>query len=252
MDNREAKFILSAYRPAGQDAKDSRFAEALDQAQCDPVLERWFRESIAFDTAMTEKLCAVPTPVDLRENILAGVKVTRPESIRGWKNRLTKLAIAAAVILSAALGGLIWHNTPRAHLVGWQSQALDVVSSLVRNESSFDAQSHNATELLDWLRANHAPATKTVPQNLATLKSLGCKTFFWSGKPLSVICFVRPGGGLIHLITMNASAESDREIKRQPRVVQHGHWATATWREGEHVYMVALEGSLEELRPYFS
>src|SRR5437867_8043687 len=81
MDNREAKFILNAYRPGGEDASDPLFAEALVQAQRDPVLARWFNESIAFDTAVTEKLCDVAVPADLRENILAGVKVTRP---RRW------------------------------------------------------------------------------------------------------------------------------------------------------------------------
>ena len=64
MDNQEAKFILSAYRPGGQDASDPRFAEALEQARRDPVLERWFSESIAFDAAMTEKLGAIAVPND--------------------------------------------------------------------------------------------------------------------------------------------------------------------------------------------
>jgi hypothetical protein len=245
MDNREAKFILNAYRPGGQDASDPRFAEALEQARRDPVLERWLSESIAFDAGMTERLLAVEVPPDLRENILAGVKVSRP-----LRSPFVKWSIAAALIAMAILGSLIWRETRPAHLAGWQNQALDVVSSLVRNESSFDAQSHNADELLAWLRADHAPAAQTLPQNLGKLESLGCKRFSWGGKPVSVICFVRPDGGLIHLVTMNTSAESDREVKRQPRVVQQDHWVTATWREGDMTYMLALEGSPDQLRTY--
>src|SRR5690348_7512300 len=155
MDNREAKFILSAYRPGGQDASDPRFADALEQARRDPILERWFSESIAFDAAMTEKLRAAELPPNLRETILAGVKASRP--LR-WSKPFVKWTIAAAVISIAVLGSLIWQETRPAQLAGWQNQALDVVSSLVRNESSFDAQSHNAGELMAWLRANHAPA----------------------------------------------------------------------------------------------
>jgi hypothetical protein len=64
-----------------------------------------------------------------------------------------------------------------------------------------------------------------------------------------VICFVRRDGGLIHLVTMNASA-FDRVLKRQPEVAQQGHWATATWRDGEMIYMLALEGSPDQLRSY--
>jgi hypothetical protein len=247
VDNREARFVLNAYRPGGQDASDRRFAEPLEQARRDPVLQRWFSESIAFDRAMTEKLRAIEVPPDLRENILAGARVSRP--FRRSKSFI-KWAIAAALISMAILGSLIWHETRPRHLAGWQNEALGVISSLVRQESSFDAQSHDARELLAWLRANHAPAAERLPSNLETLESLGCKTFSCAGKPVSVICFMRPDGGLIHLITMSTSADSARELKRQPRVVHQNHWATATWREGEVVYMLALEGSRDQLRSY--
>jgi hypothetical protein len=247
MDNREAKFILNAYRPAGQDASDSRFSEALEQARRDPILEGWFRDSIAFDAAMTEKVRGIDVPSDLRENILAGVKVSR---VPHWKNRLRKWTIAAALILGATLGSLIWHSARPGHLAGWQNAALGVISSLVRQQSSFDAQSHDAGELLAWLRANHAVAAQTLPQELEKLESLGCKTFSWNGTPISVICFWRPNGGLIHLVTMNAPAASHRAFNRKPELVQQGHWATATWREGDTIYMLAFEGPSDQLRSY--
>ncbi len=226
MDNREAKFILSAYRPGGQDASDPRFADALEQSRRDPILERWFSESIAFDAAMTEKLRAAEVPPDLRKTILAGVKVSRP--LR-WSKPFIKRAIAAALISMAILGSLIWHETRPTHLAGWQNQALDVISSLVRND---------------------APAARTLPQNLDKLESIGCKTISWNGIPVSVICFMRRDGGLIHLVTMHASAASDRAIKRKANLVQRGHWSTATWREGNMIYMLALEGSPDQLWTY--
>src|SRR6266487_4837810 len=247
MDNREAKFVLNAYRPGGQDASDPRFADALEQARRDPVLEHWFNESIEFDTAMTGKLCAIAVPPDLRENILAGAKVSRP--LR-WFKPFVNWAIAAALISMAILGSLIWQETRPRHLAGWQNEALGVISSLVRQESSFDAQSHDAGELLAWLRANHAPAAEKLPDNLAKLSSLGCKTFLWNGNPVSVICFTRPDGRLIHLVTITVSAASERAIKPEANLIQQGHWATATWREGDRVYMLALEGSLDQLRNY--
>jgi hypothetical protein len=247
VDNREAKFILNAYRPGGQDAGDPHFAEALEQARRDLSLQRWFSESIAFDAAITEKLSATAVPADLRESILGGVKVSRAPR---WKNRWRKWAIAAALFVTAVVGSVIWHNTRPVHLAGWQSTALDVISSLVRNESPFDAQSHDADQLLTWLRANHAPAAQKLPDNLGKLKSIGCKTFSWNGIPVSVICFTRPDGGLIHLVTMNASAASERAIKREAKFIQQSRWATATWREGNMIYMLALEGSPDQLRSY--
>ncbi len=244
MDNREAKFILNAYRPGGKDASDPRFAEVLEQARRDPILERWFSESIAFDTAMTEKLRAIEVPPDLRESILAGAKVSRP--LR-WSKPFIKCAIAAALISITILGSLIWHETRRSHLAGWQNQALDVISSLVSNASSFDAQSHNPDELLAWLHASHAPAAQTLPQELEKLESLGCKTFSWNGTPVSVICFMRSDGGLIHLVATKVPGE---QRKGEAQFVQQDEWATATWREGDMIYMLALVGSRDQLRTY--
>jgi hypothetical protein len=246
VDNREVKFILSAYRPHGQDARDPRFGEALDQARRDPILESWFQESVAFDAMVAKKLRTVEVPVDLRESIVAGVKVSRPHR---WSKRFN-WAIAAALILIATLGSLIWHNTRPTHLAGWQNQALGVISSLVRNESRFDAQSHNPAELVSWLHSNHAPAAQALPQNLEKLESLGCKTFSWNGTPISVICFMRPGGGLVHLVATTASVTTERRSKVEPKLVQQGDWATATWCEGDKVYMLALEGSRDQLAAY--
>ena len=246
MDNREAKFVLNAYRPGGQDASDPRFAKALEQVRRDPILQHWFDESVAFDTAMTEKLRAAEVPPDLRENILAGVKVSRPV-----RSPFIKWAIAAALISMAILGSLVWHESRKSSgLSGWQNQALDVISSLVSNVSGFDAQSHNPEQLLAWLHSNHAPAAERLPPNLEKLESLGCKRFSWNGVPVSVICFMRPDGGLIHLVTANASPGVDRAVQRGAKFIQQGEWATASWREGDRFYMLALEGSADQLRAY--
>ena len=248
MDNREAKFVLNAYRPGGQDANDPRFAEALEQVRRDPIFQQWFDNSVAFDTAMTEKLCATPVPSDLRESILTGVKVARPPK---WKNRWRKMTIAAAAVLGATLGVLIWHNTRPTPVAGWQLQALDaILSSIARNESHFDAISSNPVDLVKWLRANHAPVEEKLPNGLDKLPTIGCKTFFWRGKPVSLICFTLPEGRAIHLVMTNVSTESDRAIKHDAKVIQQGQWATATWREGNMIYMLALEGSRDELQHY--
>jgi hypothetical protein len=248
MDNQETKFILSAYRPGGQDDADPRFSHALEQASRDPILQRWFEDSVAFDAAITERLRGLEPPPDLHENILAGVKVSRPAR---WFNPLLKWAIAAAVVVGVALGSLIWHNARPAPVAGWQLQALDaILSSIARNESHFDALSRSPADLVKWLRENDAPTGEKLPDDLDKLPSIGCKTFFWHGKPVSLICFTLPEGRAIHLVITNVSADSDRAIKHEAKAIQQGHWATATWREGNMVYMLALEGSRNELRSY--
>ncbi len=247
MDNREARFILSAYRPGGQDAADPQFYEALAQARRDPLLERWFNDSVAFDRTVTEKLSAVEVPAGLRESILAGGKVSRPSP---WTKPFVRWAIAAALVLAAIAGSLVLREAAKPRLAAWQTNALSQVSALVEGESKFDAQSHNAGSLVAWLHANRASAAQKLPQNLERLESLGCKTFFWQGQPVSVICFQRTDGGLIHLVMTNASAPFNQAGKSETKFVRQGNWATATWRDGTTVYMLALEGPPDQLRSY--
>jgi hypothetical protein len=247
MDNREAQFILSAYRPGGQDAADPQFLEALDQARRDPLLERWFSDSIAFDKAVTEKLCAVEVPEGLRESLLAGGKASRPFR---WTRPFVRWAIAAALVLAAITGSLVVREGAKPRLAAWQSNALTVISTVVAGESKFDFQAHAPSELISWLAANRAPVAQKIPQRLIGLQSLGCKTFSWNGIPASVVCFMREDGGLVHLVVTTAAAQKRAGTEGDPQIVTQGPWTTATWRSGDDVYMVALEGSRDQLQSY--
>lgn len=246
MDNREAKFILSAYRPGGQDADDRRFAEALGQTRDDPALGRWFRDAVVFDTHVAEKLRSLPPPSDLRESILAGIRMS--DAIP-WRPRFL-WAIAATLIVAAIFGMFVLHERAQTRLSDWQVRALAVVSSLVEGKTTFDARSPNAGELIQWLHDNRAPVAVRLPRPLEALTTIGCKTFFWNDKPVSVICFMGQDGSVVHLIVTDGALDARKAIGAKPSVVQQGKWATLTWRGGDKLYMLALEGGGEQLRKY--
>ena len=85
MNNTEAKFILSAYRPDGRDAADETFCAALIQAKTDPALARWFELEQSFDRAMCAKLGEIAPPPGLREAILVGGRVSADPAVgRAW------------------------------------------------------------------------------------------------------------------------------------------------------------------------
>ena len=75
-DRDNAKLLLSAYRPNGADAQDPVFKEALELAQCDPELARWFRGERDFDQMISSKLRLIEPPVVLEAAILAGLRTT--------------------------------------------------------------------------------------------------------------------------------------------------------------------------------
>ncbi len=69
MDKERAKFILQSFRPDGEDAKDSAFAEALDLAAKDRELGEWLAGERAQDAAFAAMLSDVEIPENLREAI---------------------------------------------------------------------------------------------------------------------------------------------------------------------------------------
>lgn len=241
MNNEEAKFILTAYRPGGEDASDPRFREALEQARRDPDLAQWFASERRFDAATSDAICAIPVPANLRQNILAGGKISRPAL---WRRRPAVFALAAALVIAAAIVGLF--NRPQ-RLDTWQRDALAVVPKIHTGEAKFDHEADDARVLQQWLEAHHAPSPPAIPVSLATLPTLGCKTMLSAGKPVSIICFKLPSGELVHLVVTDASNLS-HALPSEPRFRKEDGWVTASWSENGRACMLATKSSERELR----
>jgi hypothetical protein len=100
----DAQFLLGAYRPGGQDARDPQFAESLVRVRDDPALARWFEAEQAFDAGVSAKLRAVPVPPDLRWQLLVGQKLSQRR--RGWR-RVEVLGLAAGVLVLLVVAGMM-------------------------------------------------------------------------------------------------------------------------------------------------
>ena len=241
MNNDEAKFLLSAFRPGGEDASDPHFTEAVAQTERDPALRDWFREERRFDTEISAALEAVPLPANLRANILAGGKISRP---RLWSGRRAVLALAAGILLLAALSGVWWQRTAR--LDGWQRDSLAVISQLGSAAVHFDLENKDASVLRAYLQEREAPAP-ILPVALQSLPALGCKTFQTQGWMVSIICFQTAAGDVVHLAVKKEERARTR-TESGPRFVEEGGWKTASWNAHGLTYMLATKASEEALR----
>ena len=246
MNNDEAKFILSGFRPGGEDAGDAKFAEALAQADRDPELAQWFEEERRFDSAMSDALSAVPIPRNLRTDILAGGKISRPHF---WQARRTLLALAAGIVLLAAVAGIWMHGQSR--LERWQQDALAVVPTIITGETRFDFQSKNAAVLQRWLQTQNAPAPAAIPAALKTLPALGCKIINSGGRPVSIICFRLHSNELIHLV-LTEQGNPSLPPQVRPRFVEENGWKTASWSANGRAYMLATKASETELHAFLA
>jgi hypothetical protein len=244
MNNEQAKIILSAYRPGGEDAVTPTFTEALEQARRDPDLARWFGEERALDTAIARKLKVAPVPSHLENTILAGRKVIRPAV---WWRQPGWLAAAAAVALLLGVGAMLLPSLRAPTLARLQTDAVGLLDGLDR----LDLATNNLASVRAWLASRSAHEDLVVPAGLKAGVPLGCRIFDWQGRKVTLVCFKLdgPGGvaGEAHLLVVDASA-----LRGAPdggaQFAQRGRWATAAWREGAHGYVLATQGDEAKMR----
>jgi hypothetical protein len=244
MTNKEATFLLGAFRPNGGDSSDPEFSEALEQAARDPVLNAWFQDQRRVDSAIAARLASIPVPAELRSRILTGGRVSRP---RPWAFSSRLWAIAAMLALFVGMG--TWYSGAFRHPSDqWQDQALASLSQLVSGEAAFDAKSPKVAELQQWLRANGSPIAAALPASLQGLASVGCKTLSWHGHLISIICFHGPGDELVHLAMMRRAAGQSLPPEGAPLYATRDGWSTASWTQGDMAMMLVTKGTEGQLR----
>ena len=242
MNNEEAKFILQAYRPGGQDANDPQFAEALLQVQKEPELAAWFANERALDSAIGAKLKALPIPSDLRTSIVAGKKVVQLEP--AWNRRnLLALAASISVLLSLTLwwinsNGHLTHTTYRQHMA----------KLLTSGSYNFQVNTEDVASIQQWLSTNEGHADFVLPTGLKDMPAFGCKVLDWHGKKVTFICMRAKGAGMAHLFVINQSDLPDPPPLGDAQFTKVGGWQTASWSQAGKSYFLASAGDRANLQ----
>lgn len=245
MDNEQARFILQAYRPGGQDAGDPQFAEALEQVRRDPELAQWFEQQRALDKAIANKLESAPIPPDLKSSILAARSVVRPPV---WRRRSAALAWAACLALLLSLGGLwIKANTGYA---AYHRDMVEAVASL----DSLDLRESDVALINDWLGERSAPSGFTMPKSLQKFAGLGCRVLDWRGREVTLICLCDDSEGLqdkVHLLVIDSHSLPGSPPGPKPQFKEDGHIATASWSDEDYTYILAGHRGTRYLASHF-
>lgn len=245
MNNHDAKFLLRAYRPGGDDSADPRMAAALEQARRDPELGAWLTQEQSFDAAMAEKLRAVTPPAGLRAAILAGGRVSgaveAPETTsRAWWRgaRAQWLGLAAAVAVVAATA---WTIRPGAGgKPGFGDLAREALHEL-HGAHGAPTLARDVGVVGAWLQDPASRLAAGMPVELARLRTDGCRAVKVSGRELFEVCFFRDGAEY-HFYVGRREDFSIPAGEDGPMVVAQGGKATLAWADARHVYMLAGEG----------
>ena len=252
MDKEQAKLILQAYRPGGEDADDPFFSEALEQARIDPELAKWFAEQRAFDGAIRAALQTRIPPVGLRDSILLAKKIStlpRYQPSRPVWRRPGVMALAASIVVLLAAALLIRPGAEHyvSHpitVAAFTRQVLDLKDGI-----SLGKMSNNPAELRAWLAERGAPSDFELPRGLRDANGLGCQSYTIGGAKVSLICFMLGENQFAHLFVVDRDALTDAVPSASPIIRTEGGTAFATWTSGGKSYVLTgINMSEETLR----
>lgn len=248
MKNEEAKEILSAYRPSGEDAADPAFEEALKQARRDPGLTAWFEAEREQDAALARLFQSLPVPEAGKQSLLAVARVKpqkKKHSFRFWP-----VAAAACLALAAAAGLLLVpHPRPAPELTLHEEGSVGMADllGLAHAAMPLDFRGDSLPELRAWLRGRGAPAPETLPRSLASLAAIGCRVFSDdAGNAISLLC-LKKNGEVVHVFVTDGAARQALAIKKKTWVAQNG-WSAYSWSDDVRAYVIMSRAPRAELQ----
>jgi len=244
MDEQQARLILKAYRPGGQDQSDPHFSEALLETSRNPRLAQWFADEQAFDQAIAAHLEKMPAPFGLKTRILANAGVRAESRASRW---LVGLATVTALLFLCAQIISLWRNPAPAG--GALPDYSREMVSFVRLPPPLDMESNDLGKIQNWVSQKKSFSVVTPPA-LASLEPVGCRALSFHGHDVTLICFHRDGIRLAHLFVVDRAALPKVNPGQKPIFSTEGEWTTASWVEHGHVYMIAVQGDRAAVESY--
>ena len=242
MTREEAQFILSAYRPSGEDAHDPQFQPALALVREDVVLAQWFAAEQALDQAFAAKIRSRPISVELKSQLLhartTGVCTPR------WR-KPAWLAAAACAALLLAVGVSMGLHRSRVAQFGQYRSAMEAAAHDMSHHA--DVMGLDAAGFQRWLSDHQGETNFVLPAGLAGEAITACKIIDWRERRVTMLCFMSASRH-VDLFVLDESDLPGLELKGAPEYFADGGNATAVWQQGEKIYLLTGAKSSAELR----
>lgn len=250
MDSREAKEILSLYRPGGTDLGDPKMAEALQLVQRDPELAAWFEQQCAVNAAIRAKFKAIPVPPGLKREIIVG----QPDLARVVRlPKAVKILAAAAAI--AVVSAIAWFSFNRAQDHYTFATYRDRMARKVqRGVPYMDMRSTNQAEIVAFCQSHGGPADIVLPANLQQLPGEGGSVLSFNGQKVTMLCLNAANGAAkndVWLFIVDKSVLPDPPPNKL-EFLQVANLMTASWTEGGKVFVLAAAGTGKDLQKFVS
>ena len=249
MDIPEAKQLLSAYQSDRDHFSDPHMLEALNKLEKDPELSEWFEHQLTFDRQMKEALSHAPEPAGLKDSILLNYRNSKRRTLI----RYVRWVSAAAAVLLVGVGGFLGY-------VSNYNSKMHEYTTLREGMSHFIAGSYFMLDFIDndltkignWLEEADSPLYESIPPRLAEKEPLGCKKMDWRGLEVSLVCFHREDGKIIHMFVAERSGFSEEAIAKLDEILISHDLETGGWVTDTHVYLLTGSEPGVTVREYLS
>jgi hypothetical protein len=242
MKSEEAKAILKAYRPGGEDAADPLFAAALEQANKDPALARWLAEQRSFDAAFISAVKSIAVPRELKASLLTEPKVIPLPLWRGWPVRLA----AAAVLVSLVALSVFWLKRTSTDFSDYRTE---IVEASWDKSPHLDHNTATLREAQQWLDQQRAHGDFTLPAGLGEFQAYGCRVLEWRGQKVSFVCLL-DGMKHLHLFVIDSQAVRNLPPPSLPDFENCAGWKTISWSQGDKLYVLTGMNYLSFIKKY--
>jgi hypothetical protein len=217
-----------------------KFAEHADETSAVPVSgeikERW-KQTLQAESRATHSMLTDQGPM----HVSHGSAIPK----RTWN--FVFLAAAAALLLAA---GLIWIKPTRTHAS--LADYRDEMISFVQVAPNLEMQSKQLSEVLDFLDKERAPSRFAIPEKVRTMEPAGCRVLRFHGHNVTLVCFWRKDGGLLHLFVMDRVALPDLPERKDAKYLAQNGWMTAAWNEGGHTFLIAVQGDQQLIEQFLT
>lgn len=250
MNHDEAKDILLLYRHGTADAEDPQIAEALALAERDPELKNWLVIHCARQFVLRDKFRQIAAPAGLKEQIISEQAALEKMTCRRQNFALAAMAGLLLLVASAAF----WFSQ-RDHddtLAIYQNRMVGVAL----RGYAMDLLTNHPEPIRAYLAQNHAPADFVLPAALQKTALAGCAVEGWQGAKVSMICFrtgrpLAPGGQSdLWLFVVDRASVRGSSAESAPQFSKVNRLITATWTQGDKLYLLGTEGDEQTLKKY--
>jgi len=252
MNRDEAKQILLLYRPGRPDSDDPQMTDALALVGQDAELRVWFEQYLAQQSALRIKFQQVMPPPGLREQIVSEHRAAvRARSTR----QLLVMAVLAGVFLLAA--GVWWvprHVRSEDDLAIYRNRMVRVALT----GYAMDLATNDMGQIRTYLAQRQAPSDYVLPAGLQTATVTGCAVETWLDRKVTMVCFrtgqpLAPGAqNDLWLFVVERSALKHPLDPKAPELARVRRLATATWADGQRIYLLGVAGNEQMLRQYLA